>query len=209
MLNSEKFLLDLLRNKITTSTGTIVPVIKRSYPLDKSPCICLDNSGGANIIQKYKLHNPQEYLVDRTQSYVNIHLYCDTEDERDYLLSKIREAVRLIEYDCYLYCTKLGENNICETLETTCAAIGGEDGKSYKHQCPKPTEYEYENLFTKHNVIRGTFQMDPAFSADDLTKKPPLLHSVLRTSMIFDDIYVVGGKLSDTMSQDTEIIGDQ
>lgn len=208
MLNSERFLLDLLRKKITTSDGAIVPVIKRSYPLDKTPCICLDNSGGANIIQKFKLHNPQEYLVDRTQSYVNIHLYANNEDQRHYLMDRIREAIHLVEQDHYKYCSNLTDNNVCETTGTQCAAIGSETAKGYKHQCPDPEEYEYENLFTKYNIIRGSFQVDPAFDTDDLTKKPVLLHSVFKTSMIYDDKYLVGGKLSDTMSQETTINGD-
>lgn len=208
MLNSERFLLDLLRNKITTSEGVIVPVIKRSYPLDMSPCICLDNSGGAQIIQKFKLHTPHEYLVDRIHSYVNIHLYANKEDERHYLIDRIREAVRLVEQENYKYCSRLGENNICETTGETCEAITSETGKGYKNQCPKPEEYEYENLFTKYNIIRDTLQVDPAFDTDDLTKKPVLLHSVLKTSMIYDDKYLVGGKLSDTISQETTMNGD-
>ena len=72
----------------------------------------------------------------------------------------------------------------------------------------KAEEYEYENLFTKYNIIRDTLQVDPAFDTDDLTKKPVLLHSVLKTSMIYDDKYLVGGKLSDTISQETTMNGD-
>ena len=200
MQNSIHFLLDLLRGQIITSTGAIVPVIKRSYPLDMSPCICLDDSGGASVIQKYRVHRPYEELHDRVQSYVNIHLYCDKEDERDYLLDCIRGQFFKLEADHYSLCCNLGANNTCNTLEAKCPAIEGTRLRASKNQCPNPTSNEYQNLYTKHNVIRDSLNVDYPFSTDDLTKHPPLLHSVIKTSMIYDTKYTVPGTLSNNLT---------
>lgn len=206
MLNSISFLLDLLRNHIPyPQKNYYVPVIKRSYPFDKSPCICLDDSGGATVIHKYRVHNPYEELHDRIESYVNIHVYCNKEDERDYILREIRNAVYKLESDNYTYCSQYDDDQTCKTLGTPCPVLKRSMAKSVKGQCPDPKKYGYKSLYNKYNIIRNSVEIHPAFSIDDLTKSPILLHSVIRTSMVYDTKYELDGLIPESMKNRTTI----
>ena len=70
MIKPIQAILYILRGNLTLENKT-VPVIKRNYPLDKTPCVNIDDSAGVvtvratGIFENHKKNNTQHPLMDR------------------------------------------------------------------------------------------------------------------------------------------------
>ena len=203
----------MLQGKVVLTDGTDVRIIKREYPIDKTPCLTIDDSGGTAIIQK-KIIN-KDYLIDgemvsqqviREQRSISLNLsaWCDTEDERDEITDKIRDIFYKLQSDYYEYCTRFNDGD-CTYLGETCK-VSDDTMRGVKGQCPKPTEYGYQNLFTKFDIIRSSFDVEPAFIQDDDTTTPITLRSIITISFMYYDYYNIGGKPINTLTFDEEVL---
>lgn len=224
MITPIRFILDVLYGnlyKMSDDGGGVIPVIKRSYPLDKTPCITLDDSGGSNTLTKhftniplplpethpqkedYPESMPQQVLVDKRQSTVQINVWCDTENEREHINNQIMDLFYKAQTDHYRFC-KQYNNQECNTLQDTCKAINAIDKRGVKNQCPKPEEYKYCNLFHYHHIIRPTFNIENPFALDDLSTERITLRSIFKVTMVYYDYYTLGGDIiNDLIISDT------
>lgn len=195
-------LLRILRGNIQVDNN-IVPVIKRSYPLDKTPCITMENSGGTSTIHKYRLNLPYpnkdspivDVLKTEKNMTVQVHVWSDNEDERENINNQIISLFNMTESDHYLLCENYHEGN-CKTLNSECKAINNKFSRGIKGQCPKPSEYGYNNIYTTYNLNREKCNWEEPFEVDDLNTEPITLHSVFKVNANYYTYHQLGGNIS-------------
>lgn len=194
-------ILHILRGNVTHD-GKTVPVIKRNYPLDKTPCINIDDSASTVTLNK-RIYNKKnqdgekkEYLRTQRRTVLNIHLWCDTEQDRETLSNQITELFNKAYLDHYMFCTQYDKETMqCTHLNETCPTInqGKHLYKSSKNKCPQPKEYGYTNIFTKYDLIKRAWDLQVPYSNDNLNTKPPTLHNVFRLNCEYYDYIEIGG----------------
>jgi hypothetical protein len=203
----------MLQGKVVLTDGTDVRIIKREYPIDKTPCLTIDDSGGTAIIQK-KIIN-KDYLIDgemvsqqviREQRSISLNLsaWCDTEDERDEITDKIRDIFYKLQSDYYEYCTRFNDGD-CTYLGEKCK-VSDDTMRGVKGQCPKPVDYGYQNLFNRFDIIRSSFDVEPDYILDDNTTKPPTLRSIIPVTFMYYNYHNIGGKPINTLTFDEEVL---
>lgn len=194
--------------------GVKIPVIKRSYPYDKTPCVTIDDSGGSAFINRqilnvpyavsndhpqYDIENPfkkipQQVLREYYETTLNINVWSNSEDERERLNNIILDLFYEAQSDNYKFCNNYHDGD-CVFMDNTCYGehFDGVLSKVVKHQCPNPLVYGYENIFTTYNLIRASFHLDQPFSLDDMGKDSVLLRSVLKLHTGYYIDYIIGG----------------
>ena len=213
MIKPLQAIIHMLQGKIIQTNGTDVRIIKREYPIDKTPCITMDNSGGTEIIQK-KIIN-KDYLIDgetlsqqvireQRRITINLHLWCDTEDDRDEITNIIRQVFYQIQSDYYTHCTMYSDG-YCNSLKDDCR-VDDTSMRGVKGQCPKPVDYGYQNLFNRFDIIRSSFDVEPDYILDDNTTKPPTLRSIIPVTFMYYNYYNIGGKPINTLTFDEEVL---
>lgn len=198
--------------------GEKIPVVKRSYPYDKTPCVTIDDSGGSAFLNRqilnvsYPVSNehpqfdvenpfkklPQQVLREYYETTLNINIWCNTEDEREKLNNMILDLFYEVQSDHYKFCNNYHDGD-CSYMDNTCYAKHFNDMKTVKNQCPNPLVYGYENIFTTYNLNRASFHLDQPFSLDDRSKDGVLLRSVLKLHTGYYIDYVIGGLVSEDM----------
>ena len=204
----------ILWNRIVLD-GKKIPVVKRSYPYDKTPCVTIDDSGASKFYQRhiitepypvdeshpqYNPHDPdklvpQQVIREDYSATINVNVWSDTIDEQEKLNNIIADLFYKAQTDHYMFCTNYNQDdNSCGYLGDTCKAYGNRlDKKGVKYQCPSPYDFHYENIFKKHNLVRASFHVNPAFNLDDLNRKEILYRSVIRVETGYYIDYIVGG----------------
>lgn len=201
MIKPIQAIIYILRGNVQLN-GKTVPVIKRNYPLDKTPCINIDDSASVVTVNK-RIHNlkdkdgvMKEYYRVHRRTLLNIHCWCDNENEREELTNQITLLFNKAYLDNYQFCTRYDkETRECATLGVECPTITQQKHlyKSVKGKCPQPTEYNYENIFTRYDLIKRAWDLRTPFSADMDTTKPPTLHSIFRLDCEYYDYVEIGG----------------
>ena len=188
-----------------------VKLVKQASPIDQTPCITIDDSGGAVVLQKHitnKLVNgePVQVLRERKNTTIQIQVWCDTEKERETITNQITQLFNRVQTDHYMYCQQYN-NGECETLEKECQARNNTTNKrGAKQQCPYPTKYQYSNLFSKYDIIRNTFNLEPPFTLDDTTTKQPVLRSIYKLTMTYHTDYIIGGNTIHDLKPGEELL---
>ena len=204
----------------------LVPVIKRSYPYDKTPCITIDDSGGSSFGERFILNEyypvdsshpqydkdnpfrkiPQQVIREYYNTTLNINIWCNNEDEREALSNTVQDLFYKAQSDHYLFCNNYHDGE-CSYLGTGCYGEHFDtNNRGVKHQCTNPLVYGYENIFTTYNLIRSSFHLDPPFTLDDNSKTEPVLRSVLRLHTGFYTDHIIGGLVSENISQEDYIV---
>ena len=201
MIKPIQAILYVLRGNVIID-DKVVPVIKRNYPLDKTPCINIDDSASVVTVDK-KIYNikdkdgvSKEYLRVHRRTLLNIHCWIDSEQQREDITNQVTRLFNMAYLDNYQFCTKYdNETSMCATLEAECPTIaqGKHLYKSSKQKCSNPIEYEYENIFTRYDLIKSKFDLRTPFSADLDNTKPPTLHSIYRLDCDYYDYEQIGG----------------
>lgn len=217
-------LIHILKGNIKLN-GQTVPLIKRSYPLDKTPCITLDDSAGSstetkNIVnikrhlppnhpqyEQYKgIKMPRQAIRDKRNTTISIHIWCDTETEREKLCNQIEHLLNLAQSDHYMFCKNYSEG-YCDHLESECPASETDNNiKTVKNQCPKPYEYNYRNIFTSYDLLRDTFNVDSPYPLDDLSTKTPVLRSIIKVTTSYYDYHIIGGAIPEELTFNDDLI---
>lgn len=200
MIKPIQAILYILRNNVTDD-GKTIPVIKRNYPLDKTPCINIDDSAsvvtvGKRIYNRKTPNGNKEYLRTHRRTILNIHLWCDSEQQREDLSNQITDLFNKAYLDNHFFCTQYSkQDGVCKTLNRECPSRTNEKHlyKSIKNKCPQPIEYGYENIFTHYDLIKAQWDLQTPFSADNTNTKPPTLHNIFRLNCEYYDYVEIGG----------------
>ena len=188
-----QFILDLLYRHVSYD-GSFVPIIKRAYPIDKTPCITIDNQNNTLKFTYYS-HNPYEWFRKRYEATTVIDVWCNSEDERQTILEQVDDCFNGVLNYYYPFCSRYHSGQ-CETLATDCPAPTSTRGRACKHQCPYPDEYNYENLTTKHNVDLESINVNQGVDADEYDKHDVLLRTSISVSFNYIVSVYNGGKVS-------------
>ena len=202
----------ILRGNITLD-GNTVPVIKRNYPLDKTPCINIDDSASTVTVNKIIYNKTigdvkKECFRLHRRTVLNIHLWCDTEQQREDLSNQIITLFNKAYLDNYMFCTQYDkETHNCNKLGTECPSRLDSKHlyKSSKDKCPQPLEYGYENIFTKYDLIKSRWDLQVPFSNDNTNTKPPTLHNVFRLNAEYYDYVEIGGITSNNLHYNEQL----
>ena len=174
----EKYLVELLQGKIIYNNQT-VEVRKQFTNTPRLPYIYLDLSPG--VTTNYSYHDvdgESDVLYFNRSSNINIHVWCNTEEERESITTQILECYYREKTNHYEYCTNYHEGNC--TTGGKCKVSTVNNSRTVKDKCPDPDLYNYQSLQEKHHIIPGTMSIDPPFDMDDDTQHPPLLRSIIR-----------------------------
>ena len=121
----------MLQGRIILTDSTDVRIVKRDYPIDKTPCVTIDDSGGTAIINKhitnkdylipnthpqYDKDNPnqtisQQVIREERSISLDLNVWCDDEDQRDEITNKIQELFYQIQSDHYKFCQQYNDVN--------------------------------------------------------------------------------------------------
>ena len=197
--------------------GVKVPVIKRSYPYDKTHCVTIDDSSASTFINRHiitepypvdKSHPlfdaefpfkkyPQQVLREVHQITVNINAWSDTPNEQEELNNNIMDLFHKAQSDYYLFCDQYN-NGFCSFMDNTCYAKHFYDTnklnvRGVKGQCPNPKVYGYKNIFTTYNLYRDSFMVEQPFNLDDTSKKDIVYRSVIRLHTGYYTDHIIGG----------------
>ncbi|MBQ6220028.1 MAG: hypothetical protein IJH63_00340 [Methanobrevibacter sp.] len=206
--------------------GEIVPVIKRTYPKDETPCITVDDSGGSAFMQRhitneyYPLDNShpqfdeedpfklqsQQVLREVHQGTVNVNVWCDDEFMREDLITQVEKLFKQAQSDYYLFCDNYRDSECAYTGGPCMASVNNTDKRGVKGQCPNPELYNYKNIFTTYNLIRSSFIVNQPFTLDDLSKTEPVLRSVFRVSTGYYVDHIIGGHISNNVESDNPVV---
>lgn len=213
MIKPISALIHMLQGRVILKDNTDVRIIKREYPIDKTPCLTIDDSGGTALIQKKVIDKDclvkgevisQQVIREQRSITLNLNVWCDSEDERDEITDKIGEVFYKVQSDYYEYCTQYDEGQ-CTALDAKCKVTTG-TMRGVKNQCPNPSEYGYQNLFNRFNIIRSSFDVEPPYTLDDLTTTPPIRRSIIKISFMYYDYYNIGGAITQNLTFDEEVL---
>lgn len=196
-----EFLLDLLYHRIILN-DTHVPILKRPYPIDKTPCLTFDEQD-TRLVEKYFTYEPLEYLNKVFDTSIVLNIWCDSEKDRQSILEQVKLCFNWLDTDNYQLCTEYDEG-VCKYLNKDCPVPSSEHGRCMKHQCPHPEEYHYQNLFTKHHVYRNTLNTSEGVDNDEYERKPPLLRTMITINFRYLNKYCNDGKISTTLTYKEE-----
>lgn len=224
MIKPIQAIIYMLQGRVILEDDTDVRIVKREYPIDKTPCITIDNSSGTASIQKHVIDKDcklpsthpqydedhpdklvsQQVIREERNITLDLNIWCDDEDSRDEITNLISKLFFQVQSDYYKFCSNYN-NGDCSYLDTQCK-VTDSTMRGVKGQCPKPHDYHYENVFSKFDIIRNTFDVAPAFDLDDLTTNPPIRRSIIRVSFSYYDYYVIGGAISQNLIINEELI---
>ena len=204
----------------------IVPVIKRTYPKDETPCITVDDSGGSAFMERqildvpcvlqnthpcfdveepFKLH-PQQVLRETHYGTITVNVWCDDEFMREDLIRQVELLFHQAQSDYYLFCDNYHDGECAGCNGPCMALLQKEDIRGVKGQCPNPELYHYKNIFTTYNLIRSSFIMEQPFTLDDLSRTEPVLRSVFKIRTGYYVYHIIGGLISDKVTSDANVI---
>lgn len=200
------FMVYLLKDRVKLNDN-VVPVIKKIYPLDKTPCITLNDTSSKVLKQYMTYTDGVECKVIERNITVQINIWCNNEKDRESIITQINNIFEKTLTDHYELCLNYNKtDNSCSTLSTTCKALTKDNARSIKNKCPKPTDYDYLNVWKNFNIERFTFEYNNPNTLDELDMKPPLLHSSIDTNMNYKTYYTTGGILLDNIKISDDLL---
>lgn len=197
--------------------GKNIPVVKRTYPYDKIPCVTVDDSGGSAFIdrlitnEKYPVPTthpqydkndpfkklPQQVLREYWETNLTINVWCNEEDEREEITNIIQKLFKEAQSDHYKFCDNYRDGH-CTYLDTPCHAehFTKLNARIAKNQCPKPLIYNYKNVFTTYNLIRASFYLGQPYSTEDFSKDEVVLRNMMKLHTGYYTDHIIGGIVS-------------
>lgn len=210
MIKPEFFVLDVLQGKLTDTDGNPVRLIQHPPSYNSMPCLSIDNSAGARTLNSNKMNirvdnRMQEAIVTLYEIDLRLDIWALDEDTRQSLIDQVRTCFYQALSDHHHYCSSY-DNGECTPLGQPCLVDLPEyatDKRAVKKQCPCPHELPYENLWTKYHIDMTTFTINPAYDLDELNETEPLLRSRFDIRFNWRDYYVIGGKTSHDIKNET------
>ena len=211
MHKMEFFILDVLQGRLTDVNGESVRLIQAPPQYNNMPTLTIDNSAGTHTLNSNKTNitvnnRRQEAIVTEYETDLRLDIWALSEEDRQTLIEQVETCFYMALSDHYQYCSRYSDGD-CETLESSCLATSNDyalDKRAIKHQCPCPTRLNYENLWTKYNIDPASFTLTPAYDLDELNETKPILRSRIDISFNYTDYYIIGGKTSQNIRNQTE-----
>ena len=206
MHKMEYFILDVLQGRLCDVNGESVRLIQAPPQYNNIPTITIDNSAGTSILNSNKTNitfdgRRQEAIITEYEADLRLDIWALKETTRQTLINQITECFMKALSDHYTYCTSYN-NGTCECIvETPEYAL---DKRAIKIQCPTPHDLPYEILWTKYNIDPASFTLTPAYDLDELNETEPVLRSRIDISFNYTDYYIIGGKTSQNIRNQTE-----
>ena len=202
MIEPEKFILDCLQGKLNDSGGQEVRLIQQPPQYNNIPCLTIDNSAGATILERNKRNikidgEAQEVIETKYEIDIRLDIWALDESDRQSLIDGVQVAFYKAISDNYIYCTSYMDES-CD-----CVVNDSEyenDKRASKGQCPCPHQLPYENLFTKYNIDIQTFNLSLPYNLDELEETEAILRTRFNISFDWIDYYVIGGIVSESVS---------
>lgn len=169
----ESFIVELLQGHIHIDEDT-VEVRREFLPRAHIPCITLDIVTDNNTCYRRTYPEGHENLEFEHDCDINIHVWCNSEREREDINSQIRDCYTKSLNHHYRYCGNYDDGN-CINRNSLCTGFN-----SYKKKCPKPYDYEYQCLSDKYGLEYGTIDFESPIHSDEYDQNPPILHSIWR-----------------------------
>lgn len=196
----EAYLVDLLQRQISLSDGRVVEVRREFMPSSYIPCITLDIVSDNNVYYRRSYDDGVESLLFKHECEMNIHVWANTEEERE----QINKAVQQCYVDSlnhhYRYCSNYHVGQ-CKSIGTC--------RHNWKNKCKDPDTNGYECLSDKHNLVFGTVDIQSPFHMDERDEKPPVLHSVFRANTDYwETVSSMGKATQEQTSGGISIVGD-
>ena len=209
------FFRKILKNNIKTENGEIVKVIPKHSP-GITPCITITNTGGAIKNGSEKLINlntklpqshplfdeenpnktyPQQYRRTTNTVKILVNVWARTEQDRYNINNQIKNLIWMLKSDNHNLCPNKINEKLCSTTNTICPINLINNHHTIKGQCPNPKKYNYHSLFTKYNIIRGSFKNHPEYNQDELQHKQPLLRTIHEFNLDYYDFWNLGGNI--------------
>ena len=157
MNHIKKTFVEILRGKIHIDDKPI-PVVIKDYPYDKTPCVTITGFNRdkgkhrrqqVDVLSKlpkdHALYDPKyperrfphsaEYSIKSYE--VDIHVWCDTERERELIVDQIYECLFYCMNLHYMFCVRFNPKyDECETTGEICEAITNRGWHGLRGQCP-------------------------------------------------------------------------
>lgn len=206
MIEPEMFILDCLQGRLNDSEGNEVRLIQSPPQYNNIPCLTIDNSAGAVILDRNKINKlidgePQEVIETKYDIDIRLDIWALNEDDRQTLIDQVQVCFFKAISDHYTYCTSYMDGS-CE-----CVLESGEyelDKRGSKSQCPFPHDLPYENLFTKYNIDLQTFNISLPYNLDELEETEAILRTRFNISFDWTNYYIIGGVTSKSLSNNIE-----
>ena len=205
MMKMEHFILDVLQGRLTVDDNS-VRLIQAPPQYNNMPCLTIDNSVGSRVLNSNKrnitVNNTRvEAIETEYEADLRIDIWALTEETRQSLIEQVTTCFYQALSDHHEYCTSY--------MNETCQCVVdlpeyATDKRACKGQCPDPDNYPYENLWTKHHIDQKTFTLSSPYNLDELGETEPILRTRFDTSFNYRDYYIIGGKTSNTLTNQTE-----
>lgn len=202
MIEPEKFILSVLQGRLNDIEGNPVRLIQSPPQYNNIPCLTVDNSAGAVILDRNKINKlingePQEVIETRYDIDIRLDIWALSEDDRQTLIDQVQVCFFKAISDHYTYCTAY--------MNESCDCVVNDDEYEYdkravKGQCPLTNQLPYENLFTKYNIDVQTFNISLPYDLDELEETEAILRTRFNISFDWTDYYVIGGIVSESLS---------
>lgn len=202
MIEPENFLLSILQGRLTDADGNSVRLIQHPPQYNNIPCLTVDNSAGAVILDRNKINKlidgePQEVIETKYDIDIRLDIWALDESDRQTLIDQVQVCFFKAISDHYTYCTSYMDES-CD-----CVVNDSEyefDKRASKGQCPCPNQLPYENLFTKYNIDLQTFNISLPYNLDELEESEAILRTRFNISFDWTDYYIIGGIVSESLS---------
>ena len=209
MHKMEYFILDILQGKLNID-GMDVRLIQAPPQYNNIPCLTIDNSAGTPILNSNKRNitingRRQEVIETLYEADLRLDIWCLDEETRQSLIEQVMTCFYKALSDHHEYCTSYQDGQ-CTPLSQPCLVELPEyalDKRAMKKQCPCPHELPYENLWTKYHIDMTTFTINPPYDLDELNETEPILRSRFNIRFNYTDYYIIGGKISETITNET------
>ena len=202
MIEPEKFILSVLQGRLNDIEGNPVRLIQSPPQYNNIPCLTVDNSAGAVILDRNKINKlingePQEVIETRYDIDIRLDIWALSEEDRQTLIDQVQVCFFKAISDHYTYCTAY--------MNESCDCVVNDDEYEYdkravKGQCPLTNQLPYENLFTKYNIDVQTFNISLPYDLDELEETEAILRTRFNISFDWTDYYVIGGIVSESLS---------
>lgn len=194
----EKAFIDLLRGHLTVQDNKIYTG-NRYRPSDITPCVNVFLADESIIKQKYVEIDNVQYISKRYSADIWINIWCNSEEERQTLITEINNRILKAEANHYSACANFNSlNSNCNATMDECEALTILNGRTNKNQCPNLDNYQ--SFFKHNNIVKRTFSINSVTDLDELDTSETILRTIFKTQMEYYTFYSIGGRTYDSIN---------
>ena len=208
--------LKLLDQHITLN-GNSVEVLVEFPPNEELPCITMSSGAGLGETGTYvqnvttplneddpnydrnnpdEQYNTQKQYMDTSEMVMMLHIWADTQEDRDDITRQVMGTIRNARLNLYPYCVNYNvDTQICGTTNNQCDAISTKNPYSVQGMCPylditdssSPQYRNPSNYFVKTGIRTWTVKPHQPENIDQLDIVPPVFHTTISIDYTIDE----------------------